>query len=457
MPKETLPNAFTVNAVDATGFAIAPPVTNGVAKQTEITLFPPAPKSDNNAPLDESVHLYMKEISKIPVLTHQREIALCERIAKATASAFLLQAFQDDKEVQPINELSPPRLTQNILEPIPMYNSFAALPFEFIVRKPKKPNKKINTKNKDGSDMVREGIVTSIKLLPDHDPKTLFNSNSEYDDFIQQLYANLKNGQEAKQELIIHNLRLVANIAKEYASKMHPLSDLIQEGNLGLYKAVEKFDETRGYKFSSYATWWIIQAITKARSNTGNVIRIPIHIKDALSSLDKTEREFYLEYHRHPIPLEAAVYEFQQTFLKTNNRLPNPEEFTDEQIQNVCKRAKYIVGLKRARAIQPKSLESPLLIENREESDQGLGSFIEADSDVAKYVLNRVFIKDAIDQVGLSKRELYILYMVYVLEFKLKDVGDKLPRPVTKERVRQIHAQALKKLRSSLNVTDSET
>ena len=238
---------------------------------------------------------------------------------------------------------------------------------------------------------------------------------------IKALQLDVDRGSDAKKRLAEANLRLVVSIAKRYVGRGMLFLDLIQEGNLGLIKAVEKFDYRKGYKFSTYATWWIRQAITRAIADQARTIRIPVHMVETINKLIRVSRQLLQELGREPTPEEIA-----------------------EEMNMPVERVREILKISQ----EPVSLETPI----GEEEDSHLGDFIRDDNvpvpaDAATFTL----LKEQLEEVlgTLTEREQKVLTLRFGLEDgrarTLEEVGKEFN--VTRERIRQIEAKALRKLR----------
>ena len=329
--------------------------------------------------IEDPVRMYLKEIGKVQLLLADDEIKLAAAMEnKDIAEALMKDFFVDDDPNRVITDevlaefyKLPPNASQ---EEIDLYES-------------EKENKYNTFVGKNKSDMKR--IIAG--------------------------------GEAAKQRLAEANLRLVVSIAKRYVGRGMLFLDLIQEGNLGLIKAVEKFDYRKGYKFSTYATWWIRQAITRAIADQARTIRIPVHMVETINKLIRVSRQLLQDLGREPAPDEIA----------------KKMEIPEERVREILKISQ-----------EPVSLETPI----GEEEDSHLGDFIQDDnvpvpSDAAAFTLLKEQLNDVL--YTLTDREQKVLRLRFGLDDgrarTLEEVGKEFS--VTRERIRQIEAKALRKLR----------
>ena len=272
-------------------------------------------------------------------------------------------------------------------------------------------------KNMEAGAVAKEKIA----ILKSREETATEEELAEIKEEIKNLQKDLDAGDEAKKRLAEANLRLVVSIAKRYVGRGMLFLDLIQEGNLGLIKAVEKFDYRKGYKFSTYATWWIRQAITRAIADQARTIRIPVHMVETINKLIRVSRQLLQELGREPSPEEIAA-----------------------EMNMPVERVREILKISQ----EPVSLETPI----GEEEDSHLGDFIQDDNvpvpaDAAAFTL----LKEQLEEVlgTLTEREQKVLTLRFGLEDgrarTLEEVGKEFN--VTRERIRQIEAKALRKLR----------
>ena len=272
-------------------------------------------------------------------------------------------------------------------------------------------------KNMEAGAVAKEKIA----ILKSREENATEEELAEIKEEIKNLQKDLDAGDEAKKRLAEANLRLVVSIAKRYVGRGMLFLDLIQEGNLGLIKAVEKFDYRKGYKFSTYATWWIRQAITRAIADQARTIRIPVHMVETINKLIRVSRQLLQELGREPSPEEIAA-----------------------EMNMPVERVREILKISQ----EPVSLETPI----GEEEDSHLGDFIQDDNvpvpaDAAAFTL----LKEQLEEVlgTLTEREQKVFTLRFGLEDgrarTLEEVGKEFN--VTRERIRQIEAKALRKLR----------
>jgi RNA polymerase primary sigma factor len=328
--------------------------------------------------VDDPVRLYLQEIGRVALLTAEQEVDLARKIAEANLASEILLGEEAQRDLSADKERPPAeRMSQEERE------------------------------NREA--LVEQGAEAMRRLSPDRSLSR------------EELNQVLRKGDEARQHLTEANLRLVVSVAKRYIGRGMSLLDLIQEGNVGLLRAVEKFDYTKGYKFSTYSTWWIRQAITRALADQARTIRIPVHMVEMINRLSRTSRQLQQELGRDPTPKELA-------------------EEVDLPLDKVLSILKT--------SMEPVSLEMPV----GQEEDSHLGDFIEDEkirepSDEASRKLLREQLNQVLD--SLSEREREVLSMRFGLSdghsHTLEEVGQAFG--VTRERIRQIEVKALRKLR----------
>jgi RNA polymerase primary sigma factor len=268
---------------------------------------------------------------------------------------------------------------------------------------------------------LEEEVDLAMKLNEATEAKRELRNNGHDPETRQRLEEIIEQGREAREHLIKANTRLVVSIAKKYMGRGVPFLDLIQEGNLGLMKAVEKFDYTRGYRFSTYATWWIRQTITRAIADQGRTIRVPVHMSDRIRRLYKTARQLEQEHGRKPTPEEIA-----------------------QEMDLDPRKVRWMLKV----SWRPLSLERPV----GEEEDSELGSFIEDESTpTPTQSAYQNLLREKVEEVlsTLTPREARILRLRFGLQngrsYTLEEVGQKFG--LTRERIRQIEGKALRRLR----------
>ena len=320
--------------------------------------------------IDDPVRMYLKEIGKVSLLTQEEELKLAKGMSDGNEAQKMLDAWE--------------RL-QN-------------------------PDAYEEEKAEDDLDEEEKGEEPDLEAVRSLTP-----------DEIKALKRKVRYGQDCKQRLAEANLRLVVSIAKRYVGRGMLFLDLIQEGNLGLIKAVEKFDYTKGYKFSTYATWWIRQSITRAIADQARTIRIPVHMVETINKVIRVSRQLLQELGHDPTPEEIAA----------------EMNMSVEKVREILKIAQ-----------EPVSLETPI----GEEEDSHLGDFIpDEDASEPSEAASFTLLKEQLVEVlsTLTPREEQVLKLRFGIEDgrtrTLEEVGKQFH--VTRERIRQIEAKALRKLR----------
>jgi RNA polymerase primary sigma factor len=335
------------------------------------------------APTNDPVRMYLKEIGKVPLLNAAQEVDLARRIQAGELSTVLLDTLREELRPDPKD-------------------------LKFCVQKVWEIR---------NHQMTAFGKVEGIgrdKIAKSYRPKT----DPELESFLLRVE---RDGQLAKRKLIEANLRLVVSIAKRYVGRGMLFLDLIQEGNLGLIRAVEKFDYDKGFKFSTYATWWIRQAITRAIADQARTIRIPVHMVETINKLVRVQRQLLQDLGREPTPDEIG-------------KVMGIGADKVREIQKVSQ--------------EPVSLETPI----GEEEDSHLGDFIEdSDAVVPVDAASFILLQEQLESVlhTLSEREKKVIQLRFGLvdghPRTLEEVGREFG--VTRERIRQIESKTLSKLR----------
>jgi RNA polymerase primary sigma factor len=345
------------------------------------------PREDEllKAPTNDPVRMYLKEIGKVPLLTAPQEVDLAMRIEGGEFSTALMQSIDGNGKVD--------------------QKHFRRV-VDSVVR--------IREHQLDPEKRLRHEGIGREKVARSYRPRT----RQQAVDFLKRVE---RDGQLAKKKLIEANLRLVVSIAKRYVGRGMLFLDLIQEGNLGLIRAVEKFDYSKGYKFSTYATWWIRQAITRAIADQARTIRIPVHMVETINKLVRVQRQLLQDLGREPLPEEIGV-----------------------QMGVAADKVREILKVSQ----EPVSLETPI----GEEEDSHLGDFIEDSEavvpiDAASFILLQEQLESVLHT--LSEREKKVIQLRFGLldghPRTLEEVGREFG--VTRERIRQIESKTLSKLR----------
>jgi RNA polymerase primary sigma factor len=343
------------------------------------------PRGRDDIPANDPVRMYLKDIGRVPLLTAAQEVDLAMRVEAGGFAAELLASVDSSNRVEQKR-------------------------FRLVVHSVAL----IREHQLDSKRKLQHGGIGLEKVTRAYRPRTRPEA-------IQFLRRVKDDGQIAAKRLIEANLRLVVSIAKRYTPHGMTFLDLAQEGNLGLIRAVEKFDYTRGYKFSTYATWWIRQAITRAIADQSRTIRIPVHMSELINKVARAQRDLTQRFARDPVPKEIG----QQLGIPT------------ERVREVLRISR-----------DPLSLETPI----GEGEDSHLWDFLE-DSEAVKPVeaASSILLQEQLESVlrTLSKREKKVIQLRFGLldghPRTLEEVGREFH--LTRERIRQIEAKALSKCR----------
>ncbi|WP_227873654.1 RNA polymerase sigma factor RpoD [Aphanothece sacrum] len=344
---------------------------------------------------EDSIRVYLQEIGRIRLLRAEEEIELARKIA----DLLKLERIREEDLAETLGRF--PTDTEWAKRIFQWENAEEILRLQ-LSRDPK------------GSEL--RNYLGKTEIINESEKDWNLQSKEYLTRFKRRLYL----GRRAKDKMVHSNLRLVVSIAKKYMNRGLSFQDLIQEGSLGLIRAAEKFDHEKGYKFSTYATWWIRQAITRAIADQSRTIRLPVHLYETISRIKKTTKILSQEMRRKP----------------TEEEIADRMEMTIEKLRFIAKSAQL-----------PISLETPI----GKEEDSRLGDFIEADGETPEDEVSKNLLREDLENVldTLSPRERDVLRLRYGLDDgrmkTLEEIGQIFN--VTRERIRQIEAKALRKLR----------
>jgi RNA polymerase primary sigma factor len=352
---------------------------------------------------EDSIRIYLQEIGRIRLLRAEEEIELARQIA----DLLQLETIREDLCKPLKRDPNDPRWEER-----PWKVEWAKQVWKI------EQSKQILAEK--GKKEPKKADLNAYLADPDHqvvlEEKWHAQAEKNFKTFNRRLFLCRR----AKDKMVQSNLRLVVSIAKKYMNRGLSFQDLIQEGSLGLIRAAEKFDHEKGYKFSTYATWWIRQAITRAIADQSRTIRLPVHLYETISRIKKTTKILSQEMRRKP----------------TEEEIADRMEMTIEKLRFIAKSAQL-----------PISLETPI----GKEEDSRLGDFIEADGETPEDEVSKNLLREDLENVldTLSPRERDVLRLRYGLDDgrmkTLEEIGQIFN--VTRERIRQIEAKALRKLR----------
>ncbi len=402
--------------------------------------------------IEDPVRMYLREIGRVPLLNAAKEVELASAMERGEYLTQKQTALQNDFGEQPTTDVLGRAIYHSFREGWPLVHAMYTavhgddvLPSKALILKrvlpmTQLPEEAIADVCKS-MEVTPEELEESLRvrtveweLLPIQIQNLIRDTNewpdeAEVDAIFRSQAARLaqkwdeqvRKGELAKVQLTEANLRLVVSVAKKYAGRGMSMLDLVQEGNLGLIRAVEKFQHHKGFKFSTYATWWIRQAITRAIADQARTIRIPVHMVETINKMIRTSRQLQQQFGREP----------------TSDEIAAAMEIPPERVREIMKISQ-----------EPVSLEMPI----GEEEDSNLGDFIEDQKALPPAdAASRKMLKEQVDDVldTLSERERAVLAMRFGLDDgrsrTLEEVGREFG--VTRERIRQIEAKALRKLR----------